>query len=271
MKNILNQIAQRQIDSLSIIRNHTCVLIKNYYNYKVHGTGVFIKIGNLHLLVSAAHVFDDFHELFIPINNGETLIKPGGRIIVNNPKSSRDKDELDIGIVILDALTIKDLKKDYNFVNENNLEINHKNNYFRNYIIWGYPSSWSKKSISRNSFHSRPFIHFTKCADVSEYKKFNRYEFLNLIVNYDRQNVLNFKSRNFSFGPDLFGISGCGLWYLNPEDYNKNANPKLVGIMTDWTISNKNNLIATRIDAITEFLRKNEGVNFPESNLFSIK
>ena len=172
--------------------------------------------------------------------------------------------------MILDDLTIKDLEKDYNFVNENDLDINHKNSYFCNYIIWGYPSSWSKKSLSRNSFHSQPFIHFTKCVDV-EYRKFDRYEFLNLIVNYDRQNVLNFKSKSFSYGPDLFGISGCGLWYLNPEAYNKSANPKLAGIMTDWSIFNRNYLVATRVDAITEILRKNEGVDFPESDLFSLK
>lgn len=77
MKNIIKQIAEKQIDSLSIIRNHTCILIKNYSDYKVHGTGVFVKIQNLYLLISAAHVFDDFHELFIPLGNGEILLKPG--------------------------------------------------------------------------------------------------------------------------------------------------------------------------------------------------
>lgn len=81
MKNIIKQIAEKQIESLSIIRNHTCILIKNYSDYKVHGTGVFVKIQNLYLLISAAHVFDDFHELFIPLENGETLLKPGGKLI----------------------------------------------------------------------------------------------------------------------------------------------------------------------------------------------
>ncbi|MDQ1161548.1 hypothetical protein QE422_001916 [Chryseobacterium sp. SORGH_AS 447] len=271
MKSISEQIAKRQIDSLPLIQNYTCILIRNSSNYKVHGTGVFIKIGHLHLLISAAHVFDDFNELFIPLDNGENLMKPGGRIIVNNPKSSRDNDELDIGIVILDEVTINEIIRTYNFLDENSLLINHRNNYSYNYIIWGYPSSWSKRSISKKSFHSRPFIHFTKCANPIEYQRLNRYKFLNLIVNYDRQNILNFKSKKFSYGPDLFGISGCGLWYINPEDYNENANPKLVGIMTDWPISNRRKLIATRIDAVTEFLRKNENINFPESYLFSIK
>ena len=41
--------------------------------------------------------------------------------------------------------------------------------------------------------------------------------------------------------------------------------------MTDWPISNRRRLISTRIDAITELLRKSESLNFPESNLFSFK
>ncbi|GEM_PF-1378151 len=269
MKDIIKQIAEKQIDSLPLIRNYTCTLIKNYSDYKVHGTGVFVKIANMYLLVSAAHVFDDFDELFIPLENGETLIKPGGRIIVNNPITSRIKDNLDIGIVILDEVTVKDIIKSYYFVNENDLEINHKGTYINNYIVFGYPSSWSKKSLSRNSFHSRPFINFTRCVKSIEYSNLNRQEILNIIVEYNRQETINFKSKKFSFGPDLFGISGCGLWYLDPKNYNKKSNPKLLGIMTDWPISNRKRLIATRIDVVTEILRKIESVNFPESHLFS--
>lgn len=271
MKNIIKQIAERQIESLSIIRNYTCTLIKNFGNYKVHGTGIFIKIQNLYLLVSAAHVFDDFHELFIPLGSGETLLKPGGKLIINNSKVARSKDDLDIGILILDDISVKDLIQSYDFVMEGNLATNHNITYLHNYIVFGYPSSWSKKSITRNSFHSRPFINFTKCVDLIEYPQLKRNEVLNIIVEYNRQETVNFKSKKFSFGPDLFGISGCGLWYLDPRNYKEKANPKLVGIMTDWPITNRKRLISTRIDAITEILRKSESLNFPESNLFSFK
>lgn len=271
MKNIIKQIAEKQIESLSIIRNHTCILIKNYSDYKVHGTGVFVKIQNLYLLISAAHVFDDFHELFIPLGNGETLLKPGGKLIINNSKVSRSNDDLDIGILILDDISVKDLIQSYDFVIESNLVINHDITYLHNYIVFGYPSSWSKKSFSRSSFHSRPFINFTKCVDLAEYPELKRNEVLNIIVEYNRQETVNFKSKKFSFGPNLFGISGCGLWYLDPQNYEENANPKLLGIMTDWPISNRRRLISTRIDAITELLRKSESLNFPESNLFSFK
>ena len=54
-------------------------------------------------------------------------------------------------------------------------------------------------------------------------------------------------------------------------DFEQKANPKLIGIMTDWSISNRERLFATRIDAVTEMLRKEQYIDFPESNLFSFK
>ncbi|MBO6201655.1 MAG: hypothetical protein J6N74_08560 [Chryseobacterium sp.] len=266
MNNVINKIVERQINSLPLINNVTCTLLKDLSDYKLEGTGVFIKIGSLHLLVSAAHVFDDFNELFIPIDNGNFLIKPGGQLIINNPKTKRSHDKLDIGILILDKISVDDLKNDYSFLAEEDILINHKLDFLNNYIVYGYPSTWSKKSQTRNSFHTRPFINFTKSIRTENLDKDN---VLNIFVEYDRKNTVNFKSKKFSYGPNLYGISGCGLWYSNPLDYEKEANPKLVGIMIEWSIKNKKIIFGTRIDAVTEILRHKNLVDFPESDLFS--
>jgi hypothetical protein len=263
---VINKIVERQINSLPLINNVTCTLLKDFSNYKLHGTGVFIKIGSLYLLVSSAHVFDDFNELFIPIDRGNFLIKPGGQLIINNPKTKRSHDELDIGILILDKISVEDLKNDYCFLAEQHILINHKLDFLNNYIVYGYPSTWSKKSQTRNSFHTRPFINFTKPIRI---ENFNKNNLLNIFVEYDRKNTINFKSKKFSYGPHLYGISGCGLWYLNPLDYEKEANPKLVGIMIEWSIKNRKIIFGTRIDAITEILRHKSLIDFPESDLFS--
>lgn len=265
----MEQIIEKYLNSLSNIRNFTCTLFKNLNSYEQHGTGVFVKIGAKHFLFSAAHVFDDIEKLFIPIEEGKILIKPGGKIITNNPKKDRKFDELDLGILILDAQSVKEVSNDYSFIESSNLEINHTSIDFMSYIVFGYPSSWSKKSHSRNSFHSIPFFNITRCVSLNEYEKLKRNEYLNLIVEYDRKNTPNLKSKSMSYGPDLFGISGCGLWYINPFDLK--SEPKLIGIMNEWSISNRNRLISTRIDAYTEILRKEDIINFQESNLFGFK
>ncbi|WP_312820731.1 hypothetical protein [Kaistella carnis] len=262
-------IAEKQIGDLKKIKDFTCTLFKIESPYKQHGTGVFVNIKEKYFLFTAAHVLDDIEKLFIPTQNGKILIKPGGRILKNNAKESRENDELDLGIMILDEMTKNDLINEYSFVNEKQLELNHNPIDFHCYAIFGYPSSWSNKSLSRNSFHSIPFFTFTKCATKNTYQKLNRSDELNLIVHYDRKNTPNLKSKTMSFGPDLFGISGCGLWFLNPN--NLESEPKLIGIMNEWSKTNRTLLIATRIDAYTEILRNKGEITFQETNLFSFK
>ncbi|APA93461.1 hypothetical protein [Myroides] len=267
MKNItFKNIAQKQVESIPRIRSYTCPLLKNKTNYKQHGTGVFVKIESKYFLFTAAHVLDDIEDIFIPLKNGFDLLKPGGEIIKNEATDNRATDELDLGILILDELSVKDILNDFIFLECSDIELSHTPSHFLNYLIFGYPTSWSKKSMTRNSFHTRSFIHQTNCIKTEDYTQYNRKEFLNLIVEYDRQNTLNLKSNNLSFGPNLFGISGCGLWYINPNDLN--SSPKLVAIMNEWSISNRSKLFATRIDAFTEILRKNNIIKYKESSLF---
>lgn len=269
MSDIIKEIAEKQISTLPTIRKYTCTLFKDISSYKQHGTGVLTKIGTKYFLFSAAHVFDNFEELFIPLREGKTLLKPGGKIIKNNPKEHRSSDDLDVGILILDDESVTALKENYCFLDSSELQINHTPSHLLTYTIFGYPSTWSKKSISKNSFHSIPFFNFTKCVTSDEYTIFNRSERINLIVEYDRKNTPNLKSKSMSFGPDLFGISGCGLWYINP--LNLKCEPTLVGIMNEWAKTNRTRLIATRIDAYTEVLRKKGIIDFPESFLFGFK
>ncbi|MNL32651.1 hypothetical protein D3C87_1545150 [compost metagenome] len=170
---------------------------------------------------------------------------------------------------MLDNQSVKDLSIEYCFLESSNIELNHSTTDVLSYIVFGYPSSWSKKSNSRNSFHLIPFFSFTNCVNSDEYKKLKRKEHITIIVEYDRKNTPNLKSKSISYGPDLFGISGCGLWHINPFD--PKSEPKLIGIMNEWSISNRSRLFATRIDAYTEILRKKNIIEFQESELFEYK
>ncbi|KUJ57140.1 serine protease family protein [Chryseobacterium aquaticum] len=265
--NEIKKIAENLIMGLPIVRSFTCQLLINQASYKQHGTGIFVNIGSKYFLFTAAHVLDDIEKIFIPMENGETLLKPGGQIIKNTINGDRENDDLDVGILVLDKDTICDLREDYCFLNENQIGLNHIPIDFHSYLVFGYPTTMSKKSISRNSFHTIPFFNFTKCVSKETYKKINRQDVFNLVVAYDRKNIPNLKSKTISFGPNLFGISGCGLWFVNP--YIINEKPKLIGIMNEWSKLNKSLLIATRIDAYTEVLRKYNIIDFPESDLFS--
>ncbi|TXD68737.1 hypothetical protein [Aequorivita lipolytica] len=257
---------------MKIIRSYTCMLLTNYTGYKVYGTGVFIQIEDNFLLVSASHVLDNFENLFIPIEEGKNLFKPGGISFINETSNSRNEDSVDIGFLKLDEESVKEILTTYKFLQDDDLAINHK---FENqpfYTFLGFPQTFSKFSHSRNSFHSYPFFQFSTPIMESKYLKYDKSPNLNIITSYERKKSYNLKIKQFSVGPDLHGLSGCGLWFTNPMDIlTQTEKPKLTAIMTDWPIKDRTKVIDTRIDVLTEVLRKKLNLKLPESNIISVK
>ena len=254
------------LESLKKIRSYSVTLLKDDNKYKLHGTGVLMHIKSKYLLVTAAHVFDDFEKLLIPLENGKSMFKPGGQIITNSPEVTREKDNIDIGILILDLESVNELNTTYQFLEEDQILINHRFVEEHDYMIFGFPSTWSDRSFTRKSFHIRPFYNFTNPVNNSEYPRYNRKDYLNIIVTYNRKKAINVKSKTLSYGPDLFGMSGCGLW-----DVSHFAKVQLVAIMTDWPKENRKRIIGVRMDIVTEVLRKHCNLNITESNLFELK
>ncbi|MBK7970524.1 MAG: hypothetical protein IPK08_17180 [Bacteroidetes bacterium] len=77
----------------------------------------------------------------------------------------------------------------------------------------------------------------------------------------------------FSVGPDLFGMSGAGVWCINPRyDFDSiKPSKKLVAILTEWPIRNKKLLVGTRIDIFTEMLRKDYNFNIVDSKIIKLQ
>lgn len=259
-----------QLSSLGTMRSYTCMLLTDTSNYKVHGTGVFIQIQDHYFLISAAHVFDRYRDLFIPLSKDYEIIKPGGTTFYNNP-SNRDKDGIDVAVLKLDDYCVPHILRRYSFLQADDLAINHifKDGEF--YTFLGYPTTKSKVLYKTDVFDSTTFFHFTSPAKSEEYSKFNRNPALNVMASYDKKFAYNSKNNTFGTGPDLHGISGCGLWFTDPLDLSTGIiKPKLIAIMTDWPIKNRTIIIGTRIDVITGIIRKYLDIDFPESTIIRV-
>lgn len=269
---ILKKYTELQYSNLTIIKSYTCMLLTINPEYKVYGSGVFIQVKNHFFLVSASHVLDNFENLVIPLEKGKNLFKPGGITYINEFFISRDKDSVDIGFLELDKESVEELLTTYKFLKDDDLAINHKFENQQYYTFLGYPTTLSKISQSKNSFHSYPFFQFSTPAMECEYMKYNRNINSNIVTSYERKKSYNLKINKFAVGPDLHGISGCGLWFTDPMDiFTQNKRPKLTAIMTDWPIKDRTKVIGTRIDILTEFLRKKLNLQLPESNIISVK
>lgn len=212
----LNEIyKKRHFEHISKAQKYTTkLLIDNGFGYKVYGSAVFVKIKEHHFLITAAHVIDLRDDLKIPLGP-DKLLKPGGLITYSNFEKSRENDPIDIAFMKLDDYTIAELCNHYSFLSEENILTNHKvQSSF--YTFLGYPTSFSKYSVSKKSFHSNVFFHYNYAEPQKTYKLLNRDEKRNIIIKYDRKRTVNTKKLEITMGPDLFGMSGCGLWFTNP-------------------------------------------------------
>lgn len=259
-----------QLMSLGVMRSHTCMLLTNTSNYKVHGTGVFVQIQDHYFLISAAHVFDRYRDLFIPLSKDYEIIKPGGTTFYYN-ESNKDKDGIDVAVLKLDDYCVPHILRRYSFLQADDLAINHAFRDGECYTFLGYPTTRSKVLYKTDIFDSTTFFYFTSPAKNEEYSKLNRNPAINVVASYNKKLAYNTKNNTFGTGPDLHGISGCGLWFTDPfHSATGTIKPKLTAIMTDWPVNNRRIIIGTRIDVITGIIRKYLDVDFPESKIVRV-
>ena len=248
---LLKKYAELHVSSLKEIKKFTCMFIEEDSGYKIIGTGVFIKFNDSHYILTAAHVLDEFARLKIPVDDGDYLLIPGGVSYTNNFFDKRAKDKVDIGFLKLDQESISDIEKNYDFLDQSQIELNHNYAQLPLYTYFGFPTTLSKYSKTRNNFHVIPFFHTTIPASMNIYDQLSRNPSQNIITSYNRKRAYNFKNKNLSNGPDLHGLSGCGLWYNDPMDLLQGiCKPRLTAILTDWPVKNRNVVIGTNIDII---------------------
>jgi len=236
-------------------------------NPKPYGTGVFVEIDSNYFMLTASHVTDEI-EIYIRTGKNDVL-KLGGdftcNIVAN--ESERKKDKYDIAIIKLEDVTYDKIKDIYDFIPKQQLGINHKDIKSPQYSVVGFPASKSKFNKYKNSIKSIPFIYSTSPEIDSVYRELKYNKLFNLIVQFDKKNVINYVTKEKTVAPDLYGMSGGGLWFV-PLPIGKLSNnciKSLVAIMTDWPTENRNVMIGTRIDFFTEIIRKKYKLDLPKS------
>ncbi|MBK7818294.1 MAG: hypothetical protein IPJ60_12710 [Sphingobacteriaceae bacterium] len=152
---------QTRLDALKDIRECTCQLFSIADSIpKARGSGVFVKVGDMHFLLSAAHVFESYDgQLYAPTTLGEKNYTPiGGQLNTNKINTSRQKDTTDLAILELHPDIISPLLSFYSFLDGKYLGLNHNlvNNLY--YMYYGYPASkkQTKLKLLENKIIAKP-------------------------------------------------------------------------------------------------------------------
>jgi hypothetical protein len=239
-----------------------------------HATGIFTNIQNNYFLITAAHVIENQQtEIYVGYDKHK-VTRLGGELTINQMTTNEKRvdDKIDIAILKLDDESIGYVKQRYKFLDYSELGINHKTKILPYYSAIGFPASQNKFNKYKNQLNSKPFIFTTMPADDKIYTELNCKKFLNLIVHYDKKKVIEYSTNKTQTGPDPYGISGGGLWYVPTQlvQEGDKVQKKLVGVLTEWPIKNNKYWISTRIDVFTEIIRQKYNLKIDQSKLVKV-
>jgi hypothetical protein len=204
-------------------------------------TGTLLKVGDVPLLVTAAHVFRRAKELGLrlAISSGKSFLQLSGDWF-----SSSDTTPYDIAVVRLtEDITSKLTNETYIRLHDVDFNPNLSKGVF---CLLGYPNRLSIPSTPSNiTMRLTPFQYLTYAYEgetdkLEEYQ--NKYHLL-LVAKIgeadEKGNPISFidlTGTPLQFPKDLGGISGCSIWkignYDKPVSNWKHHRPKVVAVQT---------------------------------------
>jgi hypothetical protein len=183
-----------------------------------HGSGVFVKAGGQHFLVSAAHVLETLKKrpLFYYVAP-RTTRRLSGKLLLSPWEGDRDLDPIDVGVLCLSDEGLPP----YPDVNKFAIDVSYLRPALlprsgREYMILGYPASRSNLNPARHEVAATVYgfrncsIEDARCIEIGLSPETHVILPLDLEVGFDSSG----RRRNF---PKPQGMSGSPIWVLFNE------------------------------------------------------
>lgn len=216
------------------------------------GSGVLLKHGDHHYIATAAHVLEPRKHTHVGVYTRE---KDFFEVI---DAHTIDIDLIDIAVwYIIPEHAAGIAPEDWWYPIENSL-FNHREEPLDKYLVFGFPAKKYKIDKKTNAITQYPFKFLTRGYSASPHTNHANYDpRLNFLMEFHKTKTRDVKSGRRENAPDPYGMSGCGLWNFNGNEF------RLVGIMTEWKQPKEHipALMGTRIEhvmrAITDFENRN--------------
>lgn len=231
-------------------------------------SSILVKIHDNYFLITAGHALKDTPPNNIIIYIGNSISRLEGKVKYTDFTDSINNDKIDIAVWKVNKKIVKLISKSYKFFNLEFSTIDLAMPENENYLIVGYPCSRTKPKYSIEKFFVNPFIFHTYRASIKMYKKLNFHPNTNVLLAYRKRKIIRYGNDLIQMGPDLYGMSGCGIWYI-ANFYSKQIKYFPVGILIEGH-SNLNTIVATRLNVITEIIRQKFKINIPKTKIAKI-
>ena len=233
---------------------------------EAEASGVLIEVQKQKFLITAGHFVESNEPENIGIMIENTFYILNGMVKYVNPFESEQADKIDIAVWKIDENVAVELSKKYSFLQYEDIEFNHVVSSDPKYLIVGFPWKSTIEEKATKKLIVSPLIFLTKSSDKKFYKQLKFEEHSNILLDYRQKKVKNFGNGMVQANKCPEGVSGCGVWYLPTYLIKGTPKPKLIGQIIEQDKS-KTILIGTRIHLVMEILRRDFGLELPESNI----
>ncbi|MBM2814439.1 MAG: hypothetical protein HW421_1201 [Ignavibacteria bacterium] len=235
-----------------------------------YASGVLVQLSDRFFMVTASHVIDteNLENLGILIDSSFTILN--GKVVFSKSEKDKELDQVDIAVWELAKEVVVDLQSKFTFLDLKCIDINHAIVTDRPYLLVGYPISRTKIIYTLKKVKSEPFVFTTKASNI-EYTRLNCNKNINIVLDYEKEKILGEKTKGVHTGPDPYGISGSGIWYLPKLIYKdiKNVEPHLIGILHTW-VEAENVIIGSKMNIINELIIEKFNIDIPHSSTIGL-
>ncbi len=222
-------------------------------------TGVLIKTATNYYLITAAHTFQNYQKEDICIYKKDIKIPLVGRLYLFDINDSQVNDLVDIAIIKLDSFIVERLLEIENivFLESKLIQQNHKVIPSKSYFTIGFPFKKEKVKLALKRFAPQPYLMYFHPSKIKSYDQPLVDKRYNILMAHNRRKQRSLDTGKRVTAPHTEGMSGSGLWFI-PKFRVENDDKlevKLIGIFIELKIET-NSLMFTRIDCVTEVLRK---------------
>jgi hypothetical protein len=254
---LIDLVAERALEAAHLVRRFVVPVFGREPNGNLYteGSGLLLRIGRRYFLISAGHVFDRTrHPVYLLGKHDENLRLVERAETTIDPAAQQPGQTMDLGYLQLARSEAETMGLE-NFLQPSNLIPRDAAAPRRWYLATGYPDKYQQRDLGRRLFRLQDIYYGSVEVRDPIYSRLGLSRDLHILIRFDRRTIET--PTSFGAPPSFRGMSGGGVWRLNPlEQYREDNKPMLAGIIIEQPARHKKVLLAHRIELVLAGIRQ---------------
>lgn len=211
-----------------------------------YGSAVLLALGDTRFVLTATHVLarERVRELGIATGTSLSPLR-GDRVRVYREATTLAGDDIDVTAVRVEGDEWRTVPTDA-FAGWDDLDHSPSRHTRDSFALLGYPITKQKGSVSGDRIEAFAYRALGKEATLPAYEAERRDPQSSIMMGLQKNQM--WSAEGLSTAPDMYGMSGSGVWRFGPNILAVSTKPRLSGIVVEWREKGRHpHLLGTRI------------------------